>query len=97
MNPENPKPKLPTGWSKGQLLGSSEEEEQVNRPRHYIAGGIETIDFIEAKQLGYHLGNVVKYISRAGIKSHDPLVDIRKAKWYLDRYLEVLEQEAGFR
>lgn len=78
-------------------MGEQDEEEQVNKPRHYTAGGVETIDFIEAKQLGYHLGNVVKYISRAGIKSHNPLTDIRKAKWYLDRYLETLEKDAGYR
>ncbi len=42
--------------------------DMINRPDHYIDGGIETIDFIEAKKLDYHLGNVVKYISRAGKK-----------------------------
>ena len=38
----------------------------VNSPAHYTYGGIETIDFIEAKQLSYHCGNVIKYVSRAG-------------------------------
>ena len=64
----------------------------VNHPPHYKAGGIETIDFIEAKHLGYHLGNVVKYISRAGIKSHCPIEDLKKARWYLDRYITKLEE-----
>jgi hypothetical protein len=61
----------------------------VNHPPHYKTGGIETIDFIEAKGLGYHLGNVVKYISRAGIKgTNNGLEDLRKARWYLDRAIE---------
>jgi hypothetical protein len=65
----------------------------INNPPHYKSGGVETIDFIEAKQLGYHLGNVVKYISRAGIKSHCPIEDLKKAKWYLDRYISHIEKE----
>lgn len=58
----------------------------VNHPTYYTRGGIETIDAIEAWDLGFHLGNAVKYISRAGHK--DPaavLEDLKKARWYLDR------------
>ena len=44
------------------------EADPVNHPAHYKYGGIETIDFIEAKELGYNLGNVVKYITRADHK-----------------------------
>ena len=61
----------------------------INSPSHYTDGGIETIDFIEAKGLNYHLGNVVKYVSRAGKK--DPakkLEDLKKARWYLEREIE---------
>jgi len=57
----------------------------VINPDHYKMGGVETIDFIEAKQLGYNLGNVVKYVSRAGKKSTSPLEDLKKAQWYLNR------------
>lgn len=57
----------------------------VNSPPHYRTGGIETIDFIEAKDLNYRLGNVVKYVSRAGKKSSDPVQDLEKAAWYLQR------------
>jgi hypothetical protein len=58
--------------------------DMVNHPPHYKMGGIETIDFIEAKQFGYNLGNVVKYISRADLKgSH--YEDLLKARWYLNR------------
>jgi len=58
----------------------------VNNPPHYKSGGIETIDFIEAKDLNYRLGNVVKYVSRAGRKAgSDPVVDLEKAAFYLQR------------
>jgi hypothetical protein len=60
----------------------------VNHPPHYKAGGIETIDFIEAKDLNYRLGNVVKYVSRAGRKDSDPVQDLQKAAWYLQREIE---------
>ena len=62
----------------------------VNRPAHYTAGGIETIDFIEAKRLGYNLGNVVKYITRSGLKGNQ-LEDLRKAQWYLSREIATLK------
>lgn len=61
----------------------------VNHPPHYRAGGIETIDFIEAKDLNYRLGNVVKYVSRAGKKfGADPVQDLEKAAFYLQREIE---------
>jgi len=64
-------------------------DDPVNHPAHYTDGGIETIDFIEAKRLGYHLGNVVKYICRAGKKGTNMgLQDLQKARWYLDRAIE---------
>ena len=56
----------------------------VNSPAHYKVGGIETIDFIEAKRLNYNLGNVVKYITRADHKANR-LEDLQKAAWYLSR------------
>jgi hypothetical protein len=63
------------------------QPDPVNHPAHYKVGGIETIDFIEAKQLGYHLGNAVKYITRADHKGNR-LQDLQKAKWYIDRAIE---------
>jgi len=60
------------------------QSDPVNHPAHYKVGGIETIDFIEAKKLGYHLGNAVKYISRADHKGNRKQ-DLEKAKWYIDR------------
>ena len=66
----------------------------VNHPSHYTDGGIETIDFIEAKKLPYHLGNAIKYISRAGKKDQNKTVeDLRKAVWYIERYIKVLEEK----
>lgn len=59
----------------------------VNHPAHYKTGGIETIDFIEAKNLNYHLGNVVKYITRADSKGNRK-EDLLKAQWYLNREIE---------
>ena len=61
-----------------------DRSDAVNHPAHYKVGGIETIDFIEAKKLGYNLGNVVKYITRADHKANK-LQDLRKAQWYLER------------
>ncbi|MDU5027082.1 MAG: DUF3310 domain-containing protein [Negativicoccus succinicivorans] len=61
----------------------------INHPAHYTDGKFETIEAIESWRLGYHLGNAVKYISRAGKKSKDTeLEDLRKARWYIKRYLD---------
>ena len=68
--------------------------EQVNHPQHY--GGednpYEAIKVIEAWDLDFHLGNTVKYISRAGKKGTDKeLQDLKKALWYLKRKIEQIE------
>lgn len=66
--------------------------EAVNNPKHY--GGnttYEAIKVIEAWELNFHLGNVVKYISRAGKKdTNKTKEDLLKAKWYLERYIGTL-------
>jgi hypothetical protein len=56
----------------------------VNSPPHYRVGGIETIDFIEAKNLNYNLGNAVKYITRSDHKDNR-VQDLEKARWYIER------------
>jgi hypothetical protein len=68
----------------------------VNNPTHY--GGAdntyEVIKVIDAWDLGFCLGNTVKYISRAGKK--DPakeLEDLKKAMWYLQHHIETLEKK----
>jgi len=67
------------------------QEDVINHPSHYTRGKIEVIDFIEDQQLPYHLGNVIKYIARAGHKG-DKLEDLKKARWYLDRYINGVMQ-----
>lgn len=67
------------------------QEDVINHPSHYTRGKIEVIDFIEDQQLPYHLGNVIKYIARAGYKG-DKLEDLKKARWYLDRYIKGVMQ-----
>ena len=76
LNVVDPKPYMKAAFEKPDF---------VNHPPHYRVGGVETIDFIEAKDLNYRLGNVVKYVSRAGKKSSDPVQDLEKAAWYLQR------------
>lgn len=63
----------------------------VNHPTHYCLGGIEVIDAIEAWGLGFHSGNVVKYIARATHKGKE-LEDLKKARVYLDRLIALKER-----
>jgi len=66
----------------------------VNHPSHYTSGKIEVIDFLEDQQFPYHLGNAVKYISRAGKKDPARIVeDLEKAVWYLNRYISLLRKK----
>ena len=64
------------------------QSDPVNHPAHYKVGGIETIDFIEAKGLNYNLGNVVKYVTRADHKG-ERRENLEKALWYLKRELGI--------
>lgn len=71
-------------------------KEHVNHPDHY--GGAsniyEAIKVIDAWQLGFSLGNTVKYISRAGKKNPEKeLEDLNKAKWYLEHHIKNLENK----
>lgn len=63
---------------------SRKKKDNVNHPEHYLRGGMEAIDVIEAFGLDYHDGQVVKYILRADHKD-DGLEDREKALWYLAR------------
>ena len=61
----------------------------INQPPHYLRGGIEVIDYIEAKEFGYRLGSVIKYVSRAGHKEGCSRIhDLLKAQYYLNREIE---------
>ena len=74
----------------------------VTHPSHYTSGKIEVIDFITDQKLDFCLGNVVKYISRAGKKEGDEnknqtiedktIEDLKKARFYLDYKIKMLEQ-----
>lgn len=59
-------------------------QELVNHPSHYQGNGLEAIDVIEAFSLGFNIGNVIKYLLRAGRKE-SYVRDLEKAKWYLER------------
>ena len=79
-----------TLYADGKVTISTEDdlsEGWVNHPPYY-QGKIEVIDFIEDRQLGFHLGNAIKYIARSGRKSPDTEVeDLEKAIWYIERYI----------
>lgn len=69
------------GCAKGEIHDS------VNHPSHYTDGKYETIDFIEEYGTITHIGNAIKYASRAGKKDEDAYIeDLKKGLWYLHRY-----------
>lgn len=71
----------------------------INHPSHYANGKIEPIDFIEDKGLNFNLGNVIKYVARAGRKKSQgksleskALEDLKKAQFYIQREIETREK-----
>ena len=66
------------------------KKEMVDHPDHYNQGKIEVIDAIEDWDLNFNEGNVVKYVARHRHKIN-PLEDLKKAKWYLDRIIRKYE------
>ena len=77
----------PGSWERALAM----KADMVNHPPHYKTGGIEAIDYIQAKLspeefAGFCRGNMLKYISRAGHKA-DAAEDMRKALWYGERWL----------
>lgn len=60
---------------------------------YYHSGTYETINVIEAWGLNFSLGNVIKYVARAGRKTDNPIDDLEKAKWYIEREIEKLKQK----
>jgi len=68
-------------------------EDVVNNPSHYTQGNIEVIDFLIDQNFDYIAGNIVKYICRYRYKGN-PVQDLRKAKYYLDRLIEIEEYRA---
>ena len=74
------------------------KKEAVNHPSHY--GGeknpYEAFKVIEAWDLNFSLGNVLKYMSRAGKKSDSILEDLKKAAWYLNREIKRIEDASKY-
>jgi hypothetical protein len=60
---------------------------------YYHTGTYEAINVIEAWGLNFSLGNVIKYVARAGRKTDNPIEDLEKAKWYIEREIEKLKQK----
>ena len=71
---------------------ANKKADMVNHPAHYTSTKFEVIDIIEEFGLDYHLGNVAKYLLRAG-KKDDIVQDLSKARWYLDRKIAKLSEE----
>lgn len=70
----------------------SDTPDAVNSPHHYThhPSGVECITISE--WFGFNLGNVIKYVWRAGVKGDsDPITDLKKARWYIDREIARLE------
>lgn len=74
------------------IAHSQTMHDPVNHPKHYNTGKIEVIDFIEDKHLGFHEGNVIKYVARAKHKGSE-LEDLKKARWYLERAIKNIEHQ----
>lgn len=76
---------------RGEGTGGQAAIEAVNHPKHYNEhpSGVECITI--AEHFGFCLGNAIKYIWRAGLKSANALEDLKKARWYLDREISRLE------
>jgi len=70
-----------------------EEYDPVNKPTHYLShpSGVECIQVTE--HMNFNLGNAVKYIWRAGLKSPSAIEDLKKAAWYVNREIERLEKQ----
>lgn len=65
--------------------------DSVNHPSHYKGKGLECIQVIEAFDLGFNLGNAIKYILRSG-KKGCKVEDLKKSLWYIHRQIELYEK-----
>lgn len=77
----------PKDWIWPITYDTMKKPKDAINPAHYQANGMQAIDVIEAFGLGFHLGNVVKYVLRAG-KKGEAVECLSKARWYLDREIE---------
>lgn len=77
-------------------MSKRNKKEAVNHPSHYGGEGnpLEVINIIEFYELGFCLGNTVKYICRRQKKAKSKeLEDLKKAQWYLNRQIQTLEKK----
>ena len=65
-------------------------QDPIHNPPHYAHTAPQPIEIIEAWDLGPHEANVIKYVLRAPYKGME-LKDLKKARWYLDRKIWILE------
>lgn len=89
--PEGCEPAEPPPAAKAN--GCQTQPDAVNHPQHYKLGGMEVIDAIEGLGLGFHAGNVVKYVAR--YKAKGGAEDLRKARWYLERLIDLEAAQAA--
>lgn len=80
-------------------MGSQLINDNINHPKHYTQGNMETIDIIfevittiENPKVAMCIGNAIKYISRFSFKGN-PIDDLKKAIWYINKSIELLEGE----
>jgi hypothetical protein len=73
----------------------SRPEDVVNHPSHYTShpSGVECIQVTE--HMNFNLGNATKYVWRADLKSDDPIQDLQKARWYIEREIRRLGGTVG--
>jgi hypothetical protein len=74
--------------------------DNVENPHHYNAGSIETIDYIvdvlgEYDAIHYCHGNLIKYTGSRLWNKSNPIEDAKKARWYLDKMIELMEKTKG--
>lgn len=69
--------------------------DNVNHPKHYTThpSGVECIDIVE--HMSFNLGNAIKYIWRAGLKTELLVEDLKKAIWYINREIQRFESNSG--
>ena len=80
-------------------MGSSNED-MVNSPAHYSDSNIETIDYIvdvlgEYEAISYCHGNIIKYTGSRLWKKGNPIEDAKKARWYMDKMIQLMEKTKG--
>lgn len=71
-------------------------EDIINQPKHYTHGGIEVRPFINSQGYNFDMGNVIKYIVRAGIKTPDKLIDLEKALNYINDEIKKSNKKLHF-